>query len=261
MLSQGLGAVLVAGALLWLAHLGELPLLGGVVAIQLLAAVGFVVLVDAPATRGTFVLALAAGAGADAVIVVGDGNVGGLSGVVALALVGSLLHQLSRRQRSRVTESLADTFFVVVIVSAAACLVAALEQAALHPHDWPIRAALAAAGVTLLAARLGDAIARRPLLGVGATRGWPGLLLGLGAGVATSLLIAAGQVGAGSAALLGLAVTGTVTAVDLAVDLAATELTAGARNERRVAALRPLRLALPFAALGPVLLLAVRLLD
>ena len=46
---------------------------------------------------------------------------------------------------------------------------------------------------------------------------------------------------------------------DLAVDLGAAELRAGWRDARRVAALRPTALLLPYAVLGPVALLAGRL--
>jgi hypothetical protein len=62
-----------------------------------------------------------------------------------------------------------------------------------------------------------------------------------------------------SAALLGLVVASTVATADLAVDLGAAELRAGWRDARRVAALRPTALLLPYAVLGPVALLAGRL--
>ncbi|MCW2606660.1 MAG: hypothetical protein JWO60_1353, partial [Frankiales bacterium] len=61
------------------------------------------------------------------------------------------------------------------------------------------------------------------------------------------------------AALVGLTAAAVVAAGDLAVDLAAAELRSGWRDARRVAALRPVGLLLPFAVLGPVALVAGRL--
>lgn len=257
-LLQGLVSGLLGAGLLGLAVLGDLPLLGGVVVVQLLAALGFLALVDAPASGGVFLLGAAATAGADLVVTLDDGKVGGLAGVVALSLVGGLLHQLTRKERARVTESLADTFVVVTVTCSAVCLVAAQHHAG---GTWPTRAALAAAGVALLAGRLGDAVVHRPALAIGATRAWPGLLLALGAGVALATVVTDGHLSTDRAALVGLVAAAAVAAVDLGVDLAAAELTSATTDARRVAALRPVSLFLPYALLGPVVLLAVLLLD
>jgi hypothetical protein len=258
LLGQGLVAGLVGGLLLVLAVLGDGPLLAGVVLVQLLVGLGFLALVDAPASGGVFVLGAAATAGADVVVLLDDGRAGGLAGVVALSLVGGLLHQLLRRERSRVTESLADTFVVVVLVCSAVCLVAALR------HDggtWPVRAALAAAAVALLVGRVGDAVVHRPALATGSTRAWPGLLLALGGGVAVATVVAHDHLSTGRGALVGLAAAAAVAIADLGVDLAGAELTADADEARRVAALRPVSVLLPYPLLGPVVLLAVVLLN
>jgi hypothetical protein len=257
-LLQGLASGLLGAGLLGLAVLGDYPLLGGVVAVQLLVVLGFLALVDAPASAGVFVLGAAATAAGDLVVSLDDGRVGGLAGVVGLSLVGALLHQLSRKDRSRVTESLADTFVVVTVSCSAVCLVAAQHHAG---GTWPTRCALAAAGVALLLGRVGDAVVARPALAVGATRAWPGLLLALGAGVAVAAVVADGHLSADRAALVGLAAAAAVAAVDLGVDLAAAELTASPADGRRVGALRPVALLLPYALLGPVVLLAVVLLN
>ena len=257
LLAQGIGSGLFGGALAGLAVLGDLPLLGGIVLLQVVLGLGFLAVVDAPASGGVFVLAAAATIAADVVVQVDDGRAGGLGGVVGLSLVGALLHQLTRRERSRVTESLADTFVVVVLGCSAVCLDAALQ------HDegtWPVRAGLLAAAAALLAGRIGDAVLGRPALAVGATRAWPGLLLALGSGVAVSTIVSDGHLSASRGALIGLCAAGAVAAVDLAVDLAGAELTGSHDDARRVAALRPVSLLLPFALLGPVLLLAVVLL-
>ena len=101
-----------------------------------------------------------------------------------------------------------------------------------------------------------------PVLVAGATRGWPGLLVGLAGGVGAALLVrelAAADVSAPATALLALAAAVTVATADLAVDLGATELRPGRRDARRLLALRPAAALLPYALLGPVVLLAGRL--
>lgn len=260
LLGQGVVVALVAAALAGLAVAGELPLLGGIAVVQVLAVLGFLALVEAPAGGGIFLLALAATAAADVVVWADDGAVGGLSGVLALALVASLLHQLGRRERSRVTEAMADTFTSVLIACSAVCTYAALTY---DVGGWVVPAALAAAGATALAGRIGDSLVHRPLLARGSTRAWPGLLLGLGAGVAAAFLVAGTYdgVSASDASLVGLLAASTLAAVDLLVDVSSSELTTSPEDARRVAALRPVSTVLPFVLLGPMCLVAVLLLE
>ena len=258
LLGQGAAGGLLAAGLVGLAVLGDLPLLGGVALVQLLVLLGFLALVEAPASGGVFAIGAAGAVGADVVVSVDDGRVGGLVGVVGLSLMAGLMHQLARRERSRVTESLADTVVVVALVCSAACLAAAVQQ---HGGTWPLRASLAAAGVALLAGRVGDAVIHRPALALGSTRAWPGLLLALGSGAALAVVVSDGHLSNGRGALVGLVAAATVAAADLAVDLAAAELTPDPTDARRVAALRPVSVVLPFALLGPVVLLVVRLLE
>lgn len=256
---QGLWPAVLGGALALAATLGVLPLAVAVLAVQVFLVLGALALLDAPAAGGAFLVATGTLLAADAVVLLDDGRVDRLAGVVGVGLVASLLHQLSRKGRSRVTESLADTLVVVVIGVGAACLVA-LQQ--VTGGEEVLRVSLAAVAAVLLAGRIGDRIAPRPMLAVGSTRGWPGLLLGLGAGVAAAVYTAdltTGELPLRSAALLGLVVASTVATADLAVDLGAAELRSGWRDARRVAALRPTALLLPYAVLGPVALLAARL--
>lgn len=258
LLLQGLASAVVAAALLGLTEISTPALVVGTLVVQVLLGLGLLALVDAPAAGGVFAIGAAATGAADAVVLVDDGRVAGLAGVVALSLVAGLLHQLCRRRRSRVTESLAATLVLVVLSCSAACLPAALQL----PHGaLTVRCALAAAGCALLAGRLGDAVVRRPAVVVGAARGWPGLVLGLGAGVAGCAVVAGGDLPVGRAALLGLAAAAAVVTGDVLADLAAAELRPGGDDARRVAALRPVGLLLPFAVLGPVVLVAVRLLS
>ena len=258
MLLQGLWPALLAGALAASASLGLLPLAAAVLGVQVFLVLGALALLDAPAAGGAFAVAGVATAAADVLVLVDDGRVTGLAGAAGLGLVASLVHQLSRKGRSRVTESLADTLVAVVVALAASCLLA-LQQ--LEGGDEVLLLGLAVTGAVLLAGRVGDSIIARPVLAVGSTRGWPGLLLGVGAGVLCAVLVAdaGGELPLRSAALLGLVVASTVATADLAVDLGAAELRSGWRDARRVAALRPTALLLPYAVMGPVALLAGRL--
>lgn len=261
MLVQGMWPALLAGTLVGATIVGLLPLAVAVLGVQVFLVLGALALLDAPAAGGAFLVATGTILAADVVVLADDGRITGLAGVAGVGFVASIAHQLLRKGRSRVTESLADTLVVIVMAIAAACLLA-LRQ--VDGGEQVLLVSLAAAGAVLLAGRIGDQIAPRPMLAAGSTRGWPGLLLGLGAGVAVAVLMADSGLGDGnlplrSAALLGLVVASTVATADLAVDLGAAELRAGWRDARRVAALRPTALLLPYAVLGPVALLAGRL--
>ena len=259
MLTQGLWPAALAVALLGASAAGLLPLAVAVLGVQVFLILGALALLDAPASGGIFLVATGTALVADVLVLADDGRVGNLAGATGVGVVAALLHQLLRRGRSRVTESLADTFVVMVVALAAACLLA-LRQ--VDGGEDVLLVGFAAAGAVLLAGRIGDWLAPRPMLAIGSTRGWPGLLLGLGAGVAAAVLVAnadSGDLPLRSAALIGLVVASTVATADLAVDLGAAELRAGWRDARRVAALRPTALLLPYAVLGPITLLAGRL--
>ena len=152
------GAVLVGAALL-----GPAVLLVAVAVLSVALTLGLLVLLDAPASLGGPGVVVLAVLAAAVVVVVGDGSVDGLAGVVALSLVAALVHQLTRRtRRVAVTESLADTMLAVVLVTAAACL-SALAQ---RPDGGAVAVlALAAAASGLLVARLGDLVAARARAG------------------------------------------------------------------------------------------------
>ncbi len=286
---QGSASVLVALALL-LCDLVSPLLLGAVVlALQVVLVLGLLALVDAPAAGGVFVVGVSAAVAADLAVLHDHGRLGALAGIVALSLVAALLHQLGRRARTRVTESLADTLFVVVLVCGCACLLAVRELGGARLAAI----VLAAVGVSLLVGRLGDAFVARPAVTPAATRGWPGLVLALGLGVAVAALLGGDHLSARAAALLGLAVAAAAAAGDVAVDLTAVaphaavatgdvaaapgavaphaavatgDVTAApgatalrADDGRRAAARRPVGLLLPFAAAGPVAYVAARL--
>ncbi|MCU1602491.1 MAG: hypothetical protein JWO22_3200 [Frankiales bacterium] len=253
---QALASALLGGALVVLAFVDDNALLGGVALVQVLAVLGFLAVTEAPAATGVFAIGIAAAVAADVTVVVDDGRARYLGAVVALSLVLGIGHQLARRDRSRVTEALADTLVCVTLVTATAGLAAAVRSDA---GVWPTRVALVAAATALVAGRLGDLVLHKPALAVGSSRAWPGLLLALGTGVAAAVVVGQDHLPHDQSALLGLTAAAAVAATDLLIDLAAAELTG--LDVRRVAALRPTSLFVPFALLGPVVLTAVRLLD
>ena len=255
LLLQAVAAAVASAALMGLAHAGRLPLELGVGVVQVLLVLGVLAVVEAPAALGVFTIGTAAALAADVTVHVDDGAVGGLAGVAALAFVAGVLHQLLRRNRNRVTESLADTMVVVALVTSAACLPAVLTE----PNgEALVRAGLLAAGAALVVGRLSDLVLHRLVVAPDSTRGWPGLVLALGVGVAIAVPEAGDHVTHHDAMLIGLACAATAALADLFVDLVANE---ALTEERRQRALRPVTTLLPFALVGPVLLTAARLLE
>lgn len=258
LVGQGIAGAALAGGLLGLEALGQWPLLAGVAVVQLLLALSLVSLLVAPAARALLVLSVVTAAAADLVVAADDRRVNEVPGVLGLALVAGLLLQLVRRQRHRVVESLAAQLVVAALICMTATLAVAPER---HSGPWPLRVALAAAAATLLAGRLADRFLPRPTIADNATRAWPGLGLGLLAGVGVAVLVGDGHLPGSRAALIGLVAVSVVAGIDLALDLAATELSPDHEPPRRIAALRPVSVLLPFAALAPVVLLVTRLLP
>lgn len=258
LLRQALLAAVTSAVLMGLAHAGQVPLVVGVGLAQLLLVLGLLAVVDAPAGLGIFVISCGAALAADVVVVVSDGDVGDLAGVVALSFVAGLLHQLVRRHRSRVTEALADTLVAVVLVVGAACLPAVLDHA---DGEVVLRAGLLAAGAALVVARVADLLVRSVAVAPDASRSWPGLALGLTTGVALAVAEAGDDLAHRDAMLVGLAAATTAMVADVFVDLSANEVVGTSAEERRRPALLPVVTVLPFSLAGPVLLVAARLLE
>ena len=248
--------VAVAGGLVLASLGGPLLLVGSVALAQLVLVLGVLALVEAPGVEGALIVALGAAVASDVLAVLHDGELGGLAGVAGLAFVAALLHQLARRNRVRVTESLADTLVVVLLVQALACL-PALRSGAGGREAMLIT--LAAAVAALVSGRLGDLAFPRPTLVAGSTRTWAGLVLSLVAGSAVAAAAHGAAVSPIGAALLGLAVAAALTVADLTVEFCRPELLASGRADPPVAALRRVGLLLPYALLAPVALLASRL--
>ena len=258
LLAQGVSAAVVGGVLALAAVPGASVLAVALLLGQVLLALALFELLVTPGGRGAALVAGLAALAGNLLVLRGTGEVDALAGVCGLALVGALLHQLVRRARARVTESLAGTLLAVVLVVSAACL---LGLRRLDGGGAAVVAALVAAAAGLLAGRLGDRAAPTPPLAEGATRGLPGLLLALlgGAAAAAGVAGVTGELPVLPTVLLGLGVATAAAVADLAVEVGAAELTGERRNARRVAALRPVGVLLPYAVVGPVALLAGRL--
>lgn len=255
---SGLAAGAVATALAGLALVGT-PLLGaGVFVVQVVVALAWLAALDARGSLGAFGIAIAAAATMDAVIGASDGSsIGQAAPVVGVALVVSLLHQLSRRPRPGATLSLAGTISAVGFGLCAASYVALRGELG---GDQAAAAALLGAGVALAVGRVADLITTRPAIATGSRRGLLGVVAGVVAavGVGAAYGSAADRLGTGVG--LRLAVIAAVLAViaDIAVDAVLAQ--APPPDERRLSALTPLGVLLPVVLAGPVAYVAGRIL-
>lgn len=257
-LAVGVGAALVAAALAGLALLGTAALGAGVFAVQVVVALAWLAALDVRGGGGAFLIAVGAGAVADSVVAASSRPDIGLAAPVAgVALVVSLLHQLSRKPRVGVTASLGGTLSTVLFGLCAAAFVALRVEIG---GDKAVVAALLGAGVALAVARLVDLAARRPAAVPGSRRGIVGVLFGLGAAVAVgwqygSTVDALG----GSAGLrLGLVAALLALVADIAVD--AVLFAAPPADDRARSALPPLGMLLPVVLAGPASYVAGRIL-
>ena len=264
--SRWAAASLALVALLAVAALvGPVPVALVVAVVQVVLVLGVLALVEAPGTEGALVVALGAALASDVLAVLDDGRLGGLAGIAGLSLVAALVHQLIRRDRARVTESLADTLLAVVIVQALACLPAL--RATGDGRELTLLV-LAAAAAAILVSRLADLALPRLVLVAGGSLTWLGLLLSFVAASAAAAGLTVAQPGvvtAGGAVLVGLAVAAALGTGDLAVELGGVEIRSGVTapagtvgSERRDA-LQAVAVVLPYALLAPVALIVGRL--
>jgi hypothetical protein len=183
-------------------------------------------LVSFTATVDAAVLAVAAVAIADVVVLRTRTATGGsIAGVIGLAVIGVLFHQLARRDPRGVTAAVALTLSAIVL-GAAPALLLPLRQ--LPPGRSAAFVALIAAGAALLAVRLpvGPDPVRRVLA----------VLVGLG--VALACGAAKGGLSTGHAVALGACCVVTALLADrLVVRIAADPVTPAPDQPRRASAL------------------------
>ena len=249
----------VAGVLMAAAYAGPPALGAAVFALQLLLTLAWLAALGVTGGLGAFGIAAGAGVAAVVVLLRSDGAyIGDLVGVVGIAMVASLLHQVARRHRTLVTMSIAGTMSAVLVAVAASTYVALRSGV---DGRGATAAGLAGAGAAVLAARLVDAIIARPVAVPSGSRGWPGLVAGVAAGCGIGALYAWG---AGGLALLdGLAIAGVAgacaLAADLAVDTGAVVVTVEG-DERQRSALVPTAMFLPLAMAAPAAYVTGRIL-
>lgn len=204
----------LAGALALGAYGGSVFLVLSVALTQGLVLVRWYSAVAAPGAAGGMVLCAAAGVGADLLLLGRHARadlhpLGPVTGVLGLAMVGVLLHQLTRNPRDRVTASMTATAALAVLVVLASAYVAAGQpQAAAGAAGTVAGDLVSVVAAGLAAARLADLLP----LGAGPRAGLAMAVagvVGLGVGVATGI-------GAGTGLLLGV-VTGSVAAAGAAL--------------------------------------------
>lgn len=254
-----LASAVTAGVLFGASLVGARELGGAVLVLQLLMTLAWLAVVDAPGGTGALLLAGAAAAAGDAMLVrhPADG-IGVLVAVVGVSLVAGIGHQLLRRSRVQVTRSLAGSVSAVLLAMAAATLVGLRVG---PDGGGALAATVAGAGAALVAARLVDAVLSRPRAVPGGRRGWPGLLGGAAAAFAAGLAVARYPAGlpARPAWELALIAGGVALAVELVFDAGAVSLLAG-DDERRAAAVAPALALLPLALAAPAAYVAARIL-
>src|SRR6266516_1574077 len=148
-------AAVVCPALVVAAHVSRLGLLAGLGALQALLVLAWVFGTGLPGRIGGLLIGAAVAGGADAVLHLRDrASLSGLLGVLGLTVPALLLHQLSRGVvRVRVTESMSG---VAALSAAGASAASYLALARAVEGTRLVSAALAAAGVGLVAGRLID---------------------------------------------------------------------------------------------------------
>src|SRR4051812_6124832 len=156
----GVAAAFVAAGLAGLALLHVGALAAGVFAIQVVVALAWLAALDVPAGGGAFVIVVIAAGVMDGVVgSYHEPDIGRAGGVVAVAVIVSLLHQIARRPRVAVTLSFGGTLSALAFAFAAASYVGLCVQTDGNHAD---AGALFGAGVALGAARLTDLAVPRP---------------------------------------------------------------------------------------------------
>ena len=256
--ATGLGAAVVAGALAGLAvlHIGALA--AGVFVVQVVVALAWLAAVDVPGGGGAFVIVVIASGVMDGLVGTSNApDIGRASGVAAIAVVVSLLHQLARRPRVNVTLSFAGTIAAVCFALAAASYVALSVE---KGGDTADVAALLGAGVALVIARLADLALSRPAAVPGSRRGVVGLVLGFAFAALVGWTYGSHHDVLGAARGFRLAVVTAVIA--LVTDLAVDGVLRGAppSDARARSGVPPLGILLPVVLAAPAAYVAGRIL-
>ena len=256
--ATGLGGAAVAAGLAGLAllHIGALA--AGVFVVQVVVALAWLAAVDVPGGGGAFVIVVIASGVMDGLVATADdADIGRASGVAAIAVIVSLLHQLARRPRVQVTLSFAGTISAVCFALAAASYLALAAQ---QDGDVGDACALFGAGAALGIARVADLALPRPAAVPGSRRGVVGLVLGFGFAVLVGWGYGSGHQVLGAGKGIRLALVAAVIA--LVADLAIDGVLRGAppKDERARSGVPPLGILLPVVLAAPAAYVAGRIL-
>lgn len=277
MLVVGLVAAATSGAMAALSLAGRGWLAVAVLLAQLGFVVGWTLLLDVPGPAGAIAIAAGAAASSDgALLKVHHVSLRDFATIVALAFLLSLIWQISRPGRTRVTESLAATLAAAVLsVAGGAWLTLHAgvigDKSLVAGHQACVAGLLGVAGA-LGVGRLVDAVRCRPQVSSSVRRGWPGLVVGLAAGAAlgawygaqaglplggnTAVIYSARQaMSGGKGALIALVAAGVAALVDLGIEAGMTNL-AGDRPAGAPRRAVPWPARLVVAAVLPVLVAA-----
>lgn len=254
----GLAAAAVAAGLAGLAlvHIGALA--AGVFAVQVVVALAWLAALDVPASGGAFVIVVIASGVMDGLVgSYREPDIGRGAGVVAVAVIVSLLHQVARRPRVAVTSSFGGTLSALAFAFAAASYVGLCVEKGGAEAD---AAALLGAGVALAAARLTDLAVPRPAPLPGSRRGIVGIFVGFGAALLVGWAYGDSQAVLGMARGTRLALVAAVIALvaDLAVD--AVLHAAPPVDDRARSGVPPLGILLPVVLAAPAAYVAGRIL-
>jgi molybdopterin converting factor small subunit len=254
----GLAAAAVAAGLagLSLVHVGALA--AGVFVVQVVVTLAWLAALDVPASGGAFVIVVIASGVMDGVVgSYREPDIGRAAGVVAVAVIVSLLHQIARRPRVDVTLSFGGTVSALAFALAAASYIGLCVESGGAEAD---AAALLGAGVALGAARLTDLAVPRPAPLPGSRRGVVGLFVGVGAALLVGWAYGDSQAVLGMARGTRLAMVAAVIALvaDLAVD--AVLHAAPPADERARSGVPPLGVLLPVVLAAPAAYVAGRIL-
>jgi hypothetical protein len=263
----GLVAAAVAGAMAAVAPAGRGWLLVLVLVVQLGFVAAWTSLLDTPSPAGAVAIAAGAAAASDGVLLrVHHVALGVFATIVALAFLFSLVWQIARRHRTRVTESLAATLAATVLgVGGGAYLTlrAGLNgEQPLADGRQAATAALLGVATVLGVGRLLDAVWARPALSGSRRRGLPGLVVGLAAAAgvgawygsqsAPSLVHGPGTITGTKALLIALVAAAVAATVDVGIDAGLASLAKDGPARRPV----PWPARLGVATLLPVLVAA-----
>ncbi len=255
-LIPALAVTAVAAALALAGAGGRAAVTLAVLAVQIVFALGWLAFTETAGSAAPATALLVAAVAADLLAWTDDGaGVGASVGVVALAVIGALGWQLVRRERHRVTESVAGLVAGVVLVVLLAHLISVRAS---RGGRALLTVAVLSVAVAMLGSHALDAVLPRPRIAPGALRGWPGALVAVAAGGATGFVIggAAAPLSAASGLATGLAVAVAAVCADVAVDVSVADFL----DPRRLAAARPVATLLPLVAAAPVAYAAARLL-